>query len=289
MAGNYSDYPDNRLAYHLDGTAGFAYRLGDTPAVLSAGHLATINNDSSDAVSIRGLANGPSSDQHILWGLVFATPMDLDSVFERQQAGGYNSQVLRDVQVSTDTTNGQDGVWSYSRGWSNQVGVVPDYRSTAPVATAASGAKGIRWRLQMSDWINQWDTLAIHLFGKPSSSSDRLDLWDASVDQRIEPAELDWGNAARLTSDTRNFRVKNRSATLTANSITVSTSDTTTSGAMASMMDLSQGGAYAATQNIGALPPGGVSGVLTLRRTWGSSQTLGAHSAIVTAAPGSWT
>jgi hypothetical protein len=291
MAGAYADYPDNRIAYHLDGTVGFANRVGDAPTPLSAGQLWTMNNELTDLVATEDIADWPGGNTiQMMWGLVFPAPLDLDAVFERIFLNGVGSTNLGpDVQTSTNTTNGQDGTWTVLRGFSAGTSVVPDYRSTTPVVSVAAGITGIRWRWGVATAMQNFDVRAVHLFGRYSAASNRLELWDPSVDQRIDPAGLDWGNTPRSTTDTRTFRVKNRSATLTANSIVISAGDSSTAGEIASSLDFNIGSGYAATQNIGNLAPGAISGVVTIRRTLSSVHPLGAAAGLVIATPGSWT
>ena len=300
MAGNYPDYISNRMAYHIDGTVGMVWRLGGgPPTVLSGGQMWTLNNEEDDSVSVDGIAGYTSTDPVYYLALVFPEPRNISAFFSAQTYGGTAAgSATRLCEVSTDTTNGIDGTWTSITGetwdWS-QTNVLPTaYRldgaglTNHNDVTAVRGMRWITYRFGGSQTI-AWSQKAIHLFGRITSPSSRLELWHPTLDQRISPGDLDWGNAPRSTQDTRNFRIKNVSTTETANTITVSIIDSTDSSpSFTDTMDLSQGAGFAPTQTIGNLSPGATSGVLTVRRTFSSTQALSVWAAIIKAEAVSW-
>lgn len=286
MAGNYPDYPNNRLAYHLDGTQVHytSLALGGVLYPHSGGTVAALNNEANTVK----LFDQDRNEVHRTYFL-FPEPRDITHYLYQTISVGDVVDVFQ-VWTSVDTTNGLDGTWVNTGATGITTGGTSTTHRTGivPITSAGTGIKGLQFYLD-TDFYNAADMGNIHLFGRVSSANDRLDFWDPVLDQRIAPAALDWGNSPRSSSATKTFRVKNQSATLTANSVVISAEDSLPSGAMAAGIDFSTGGGYASTQNIGALAPGAISSVITMRRTWAISQPLGPYVAITKAVPGSWT
>lgn len=286
MAGFYADYPNNRIAYHLDGTQVYLSSNGGTPVAASGATITALNDE----------ANTRCLDQerdqvHRLYFL-FPEKRDITAYFYHLAVGGDPIDNFY-VRTSVDTTNGIDGTWVTTGATGRTVGGPNDsYRTGITAMSSGSGIVGIEFFVD-ADFSDAPHLGTIHLFGKTTAGENpnRLELWHPTLDQRLGAAALDWGNAKRSTTDTRTFRVKNHSATLTANSIVVSLADSTDSSpSFTDAHDLSfGGGGYAATQNIGNLAPGAISGVVTVRRTFSSTQPLSVWAAIVQAAAGSWT
>ena len=100
---------------------------------------------------------------------------------------------------------------------------------------------------------------------------------------------IDWGDTVRGTSADRTFRVKNNSATLTANSIQLSTTVlTNTTPSLVNQFEYSDGGAFAQTLDIGNLAPGAISPLITVRRNTDISATLSVWTARIDIEPTSW-
>jgi len=167
----------------------------------------------------------------------------------------------------------------------------PYYRTviTTPSAVAA-GVKAVRFSIHQ----NGGDDVhigSVHLYGKTTTGQNpnRLALWHPTLNQPVEAAYFDWGDAGQGTTADRPFRVKNLSATLSANSITCSTDALTdTSPTVLSQHTLSNGGSFASTASAGTLAAGAISGVLTLRRTLSSSAVMGLWALRVNAVATSW-
>jgi hypothetical protein len=134
---------------------------------------------------------------------------------------------------------------------------------------------------------------AFHVFGRIAAGENpnRLEIWHPTLDQRISAAALDWGNVQRASSANLTFRVKNRSATLSANGVTLSLDSLTdASPSFLSAHQVSADGTnFASTASAGTLAPGAISGVMTLRRTVPSNAVLGIWAARLKAVAASWT
>lgn len=297
MAGLYADAPGLKMQYDLDGSAGFS-ALGAAGAinVLSATDLAQFNDETDNNV-VSGLLNG----FYYLQGIIFPELRDIVAFGYRQTM----SDNAYAVQTSADTTNGEDGSWTTREtidaggATTSFAAVSPTFRTlfrgTGGVADATlpyNGVKSIRFLGNNSNAHGNNISSSLHLYGTPSAglALDRLRIWHATLDQAMGAAGLDYGDFGRGGTIDRTFRIKNNSSSLTANSIVLSIGALTdASPTVLGQQTISQGGAFATTQNIGALAPGAISAVCTLRIASTSSTVLGAWRQRLIATAGSWT
>jgi hypothetical protein len=301
MAGNYPDYINNRMAYHLDGTVGVGWRVGGSTTVLSAGQLQTLNNESDDFVSIQGLGGYTSDDPNYSLALVFPEARDLSGFFTALSYGGSSTgDATRVCETSTDTTNGIDGTWTAIVGqtWDfSQTTVAPDsYRESSAGLTNhtdRTGIVGIRWRMERagSSRTIDWDMKAVHLFGRISAATDRLELWHPTLDQRVGAAYFDWGNAERASTAQIDFRVKNLSGTKTAGATAVTLTTLTDSASAfdnAHTFSDDGGTTWLSSLTLASIAPGAISPVYKLRRVYDASQPLSTWAGYISAIPGTY-
>lgn len=270
MAGNYPDAPGPRIAYDRDGTQGYILTPGPTAvnSNLTSADLAKMNDeDSGDSVSV------PSNNYYVM--LYFPVLMDITAYATWWGRDGLNA-----AQYSADTTNGVDGTWTNFPGSlaTNAGSVVGLRTKIMTLTTPITGVKSIRLRLAgsyggYSDWFN-----AMHLYGQPSATSDRLEFWHPTLDQPLSqtPAYFDYGDVPRGSVITKDFRLKNLSATLTASTITVGVeANTDTTPTFVSQTQFQyNGGGYAATAALGTLGPSSISQPFTAQLSTSASTTL---------------
>lgn len=288
MAGFYPDVTAPRMAYDRDGTVGINIATGYASVVsqLSSGTLLALNDETStNAVNGNGIC------------LIFPELRDLRGILIRyHETGTGSSPSISATQWSANTTNGIDGTWA-------SLGTLGSYGTGDPVqyrqniqSLSANGVRGLRWAQGGGGATITYRT--VHIYGALSAGEnpDRLRMWHPTLDEPLDDnnssdgAYLDWGDVVRGTTQDRAFRIKNNSATLTANSIDLSINvPSDTSPTVASQHTLSDGGLFAATINIGNLAPGSISSVVTLRRTIASNATLSLWTGRITVNPGSWT
>ncbi len=201
--------------------------------------------------------------------------------------GGFSA-----VDTSVNTTNGIDGTWVAQAAPGYTVGAPsPAFRSAVTTLSVA-GIIAIRFRHQNPSGVSDRGPVCAHLYGSIASgvSLDRLRIWHPTLDQEMGAAGFDFGDFGRTGTIDRTFRVKNNSSSLTANSVVLSTTAITdASPTVLSQMSLSQGGAFASTQNIGALAPSAISGICTLRIATSGSTALSVWRQRLVATAGSWT
>jgi hypothetical protein len=199
---------------------------------------------------------------------VFPEKRDLSGVNLRvSQPGSLSSNYL--IETSTNTTNGTDGAWTTAATIldADAKQTIAGQAGRSIVAVSALGVKGVRARGYGG---NSYGGATLHVYGKPTAGQtlDRLAFWHPTLDQEVGGAYLDWGDVKRNTTETRTFRVKNLSATLTANSPRVAMevlTDTTPSvvGQHALSAD---GSTWVSQVTMANLAPGAISPVLSVRR-----------------------
>lgn len=277
MAGFYPDVPANRLAYHLDGTV---VLLKDSSNGLTDITGSSVNLNDEDASS-----------------LVYATPYNaviflfpalrnIQAYFASydRNASSFNPGTL---QASSDTTNGLDGTWStVVNPWVvTENSVVPDYRNSID-AGAASMIKALRFNYTHGGY--SYNLRALHLYGTIplTENPDRLIFWEPINNNETPGPYFDWGDIPRGTASTKQFRIRNNSATQVANSITISASAATYTMAVEFSTD---NVSFASSINIGNLASGATSSILYVRRTVPAGEPLRVQAVRMSAVAGSWT
>lgn len=280
MAGTYPDVPGHRMAYDRDGSAGAIVETSGGVTSLSGGDMVTINDEASGYVAM-----SPSTKS---LAIIFPELRDVvgyAAVYESTDGSAPST-----VYTSVDTTNGYDGTW-VNRGTFVNTTIGAGLRTIQSVTW--SGIKAVRFHGAGGNFGGSNRFLAIHVFGTPASGQNpnRLRLWHPTLDQEITGAYFDWGDVPRSTALTKQFRVKNNSSTLTANSVALTREALTdTSPTNVSAHEFSTDGVnYAGTVNIGNLAPGAISSVLTMRRTTPSTAVLSLWWARIVASASSWT
>jgi hypothetical protein len=288
MAGNYPDAPSWRMAIDRDGTQLVHVAENNTISVGSTTDLRSLN-DEFDA--------GILSDYNGYTVLIFPELRDIDGLFIHWQSGQFGPALNGGVQVSTNTTNGLDGTWT-------SIGATPVNAAANPTkpayrtqisSTTALAVRAVRVKWGNSSYGSSYfsNLLSFHVYGEPApgQNPNRLELWHPTLDEKLPPAYLDWGDVPRSSSADKTFRVKNLSSQQSANSIRVAMEILTDSGApsVVAQHTLSYaGGSYVPQVNIGSLAPGAISGVVTLRRVTPSNAVLSLWSFRVFAESTDW-
>lgn len=283
-------HQDREWVFEKDGTVGF--QLDDSGIIthLSQGELNGLNNEAnSDKVAV-----GRYESQWM--GLIFPQPVD---IIGHYITGRYSSGwAWRHLQTSVDTTNGMDGNWvtRNSNYALSNAAPVPNHRTNI-VSVAWNGIKSVRHGMS-SDGYDSGAWKTFHLYGTISNYAgiDTLRFWHPTLDEPLDDntvadaIHLDWGDVTRGTTADRTFRVKNNSATLTANTITVSTSTLyNTTPTLESQITYDYNGSgFNPTATIPSLAPGAISTVVTVRKATDIGATLGQWSMQTRAEATSW-
>jgi hypothetical protein len=234
----------------------------------------------------------PSGDIRGGYVALVLPPFDLAGYFGIRD----DDRSERTAQYSLDTTNGGDGTWTDMPGWSAQ-GIVakPNYRTELLVFDPViEDVKGVRFGTT-NTLVSRNTYLLLHVYGY-LKGADRLELWHPTLDQRLDGDHFDLGNIARGGAAVDvDFRVKNLSGTLTANSVSLERyvdpdSDTGETTTVEGWHELAyDGGAFSGGPlSIGNLASGAISDVCTLRRELPADQLLGYWSGKLLADADSW-
>lgn len=287
MAGNYMDAPASRLAYDRDGSVVSVSTIGGIVQLLTSAESRALNGETESGFS--------ASDSMYRVAVVFPYPTDIDGVFFTSSANNVTWQ----LQTSKDTTTGIDGTWvSHGAAQTRVMDVKPNYRiaSQLMMTTAgvdSTGVRGVRLVANTS-WGSSVRLKALHIYADISAAAttDRLAFWHPTLDVEVPPAYFDWGNVPRGTSQDRAFRIKNVSADLKANNVSVYT-EALTPGApsVAGMHTISANGGstFLTSATLAQLLPGAISSPLILRRVVPTNAQVSVWSARIAADVANWT
>lgn len=280
MAGFYSDVPGNRFAYHEDGTI-----------VLTKDGSNNLYDVTTSAVNINDeeFSNGINMNGRNSLIFFFPELRDIQGYYVATNTSGsypYGSVTPSSLEVSTNTTNGLDGTWTViANPWIRvNNSTVPQYRQNINAASA-SLIKAIRFNFSAPQADN--DIRTLHIYGSVpvTQNPNRLIFWEPVNNNPAPGPYFDWGDIPRSTAQTKQFRIRNNSSTLTANSITVSSSAVTYTMALEFSTDNIT---FASSVNIGALAPATTSGILYVRRTVPATETLRVQAIRLSAIAASW-
>lgn len=274
----YPDPPGPQIIF--DKMAGF-YNIGSLRSLT----LTELQNIISHTDNVPFTNLTPS--QTAIMGIIFPELHDVVGSYTTS-GRGYAGQ----METSVNTTNGSDGTWvSKYNPFTSQA----NFRSNI-LSVTWTGIIAARWTINNDAFGGKGLWGIHHLYGSPSSSSltanpDRLRLWHPSSDVVLPGAALNFGDIGRTSVNTLQFRVKNNSSTMTANSIVVSAAAIgDASPTVVSVLAFDNAGSgYASSQNIGNLAAGTISGVQTVRISPSSTAALGLWRQRIQAIAGSWT
>lgn len=279
MAGNYPDPPGIRLALDKDGTLAFRRSANDFNAAGTAAPASDLKNVVDDDINTYAYGNSSvSSSGAMFW--IFPSLRDISHVHCSWYAGVT-------FEWSPNTTNGIDGTWN-ALAVTNQPNTREAQRENIQATPTMLGVKAIRYR----SGGGGARTYSLHLYGKPTDTSNRLEFWHPTLDQplRDTPGFLDWGDRPRSSSATKQVRVKNTSAGLTASSITISNEELVASSpTLASQHQVRYaGGSYGATATIASLAPGAISDLIEVKQDLLENAAVGLFTIRLAAEAGSW-
>jgi hypothetical protein len=284
------------MATDLDGTAGVFINNAGTLTALTAGQMQGLADEGNG-----GIGSLLSANQIGYVVYIFPELRDLVAACWIQSTeAGWGTADWK-FQTSADTTTGSDGTWTdrVSGGFTGQVPTKPAFRTTGTAGTAnvinplvVAGVRGVRVRGHTTT-PSEFNPAVFHVYGSIATGQNpnRVDLWHPTLDQPIAGADFDLGDIQQLSTATKTFRIKNRSSTQTANSITLGMIELTPSIPSATSQSglSSDGTTFTSSLSLGNLAPGALSGVLTYRRISSVTASLGPWSMRLAASAASWT
>lgn len=252
----YPALPGNRFAYDVDGTT-VVYRNSDgTVTNLSQAQMQVLQNESPDGTDyIKFNSSGYIS-------FAFPELRDVTGIFYATDETG---TLGGGAEWSPDSGDGMGGTWNVIT--PTVVGTTatkPEYRSNLNVVSL-TGVKAVRVKFPAYVSSNyDFAIRTVHIYGSYAEASDRLEFWHPTLDQRVDAAHFDYGDIRRNETVVKQFRIKNTSATLTANTISLTAGALTNSSPSHTAMHTfsSDGSSYVSSLDVGTLAPGAVSGIL---------------------------
>lgn len=269
----YTATPDRRMPYDNDGTVMVASANGhdytDGASLYPTGTQLLAMNSYACLVMASGL--GSSNGGFGYWWF-FPEQREITGLFVGYSwsgggSGGWTTAPV--VQGSNDTTNGLDGTWETAAIggtlWPTAAGgsatSVDAWRS-AIHSVSFTGPKKVL-RMHGASWgIGGISVSVIHIYGQKGAGQtpDDILFLDGLASYAEFAAVEDFGDVPLATSTTRTFKVKNGSATKTANTINIQCND-------ADFVISTDNVTWVVTINIASLAAGASSGVMYVRNT----------------------
>lgn len=249
----YPTLPDRRMPYDNDGTVVFQ---GDTfNGITSVPSGSTVAAFNATGYVFNGIAGGANA--LVTWWF-FPEQREVSAIYFASDTAALGS-----LAGSNDTTNGVDGTWE-SATFPGGVPSSPastsfDWRSGIKAVSFTGPKRVIKATLSA---IGGRYLLIAHLYGQKAAGQTPDDV--IYLDQATAYAEftapIDFGDMPLGTTAQHQFKVKNASATHTANTINIQCNDT-------DFAISSDGVTWVNTINIASLAAGASSGVLYVRDT----------------------
>ena len=285
---SYPALPDRRMPYHRDGTVVAAGRLyTGVTGYVTGSQLINVNGAT---MASHGGTTAPSGLNPGFW-FFFPEQREITALYAMatsSQPGGGPAwpREFTLISGSNDTTNGLDGTWEVaSVTGTNTNESVYDWRSSIKALSFTGGKSSLRF-------FNSVTTDAVmtpylfHVYGEKAAGETPDDI--IFINHQDTPgveytAPQDFGDRPLGTTVTHQFRVKNASATKTANTVNLQCND--------SDFAISEDGVtWVVTINIASLAAGAESATLYVRCTSPApGALLGPRFAEIVATVGSWT
>ncbi len=292
MAGSYPDNPSRRMAWDDDGSVVLFAEGNDGPLTQGTGPTdysyaiaSTVLKEklNDEDLGTEELAHEARQSSH--FAILFPEKREVDGLYFA--TNGIATEQWTDY--SDDQTNGLDGTWnSFSVGGA---GSEPSdgYRDNI-VSKALSNIIAVRafiGRSQSSSGNNSFKTL--HFYGSvtPGETPDRLLFLDPDNADTEFTKPLDYGDTPRGQTTVDTFKVRNNSASLTANTVQITAIDLF--GGSASWYTYSTDGiSYSATLGIGNLGNGATQ-LVFVKQIVPGAQVPGVYAARTKLNVASWT
>jgi len=198
-----------------------------------------------------------------------------------------NGRVMNALQGSNDTANGGDGTWeaaSFASGYPpNLGGTSTSWRDSVKPCTFSAAKSAVRFTCTVNGDTGRLG--ALHLYGVKSAGQTPNDILFLDGDNAFAEytVDKDFGDRPLGTTVVKQFKLKNSSATLTANTIVVTCND-------ADFAISNDGVTYGTTFTVTSLGAGVSSAVFYIRNTTPApGAALGPRQVRLSAAVGSYT
>lgn len=291
MAGLYPDAPSRRMGLDADGSLLLKVAPNTTTAAITeatAGERDDVNDEEGgvgwNSNNFPGVTHGGSTK----WGWLFPELREIDGVFVAHS----NQLSVTVVDHSPDTTNILDGAWTTEiADIADHATVRPTYR-TAITSTAASSKRAVRVQTGYNGGISSSSQglQAFHVYGEISAGQtpDRLIFIDENTGLEFT-APKDFGDIPRGSSQDFTWRIRNISASLTANTIQYTAQDLYLGSGGWYTHTLPGGATFQGTRQVASLAPATTSGLITTRRVTPGSEDLGTHAGRIYLNVDTWT
>jgi hypothetical protein len=283
---SYSVFTDRAIPYHLDGSVVKIIDLSvGVVKNLTASEMLELNDEDLVSISVDAAAS--------LLVVFFPELRDVSAIFALETGtvslGVIGLRPISALQGSADSTNGLDGTWvdaTLPNGYPEVTSDFDGWRKGIKAITGLAGIKAIRFNLpQVVSGTPKLNIL--HLYGHKTAGQtpDDLIFLDAQNADAEFAIPLDFADRPAGTSAIRQIKVKNVSATLTANNITLESIDPVDDIRLADSED----GPWLTSKTITSLAPNTATAVIFVKCETDAPPTpLGPMRAPIKTSVGAW-
>ena len=284
----YSALPDRRMPYDIDGSVMAVGNVLTNGVLDYATGSDLIELNDSDYAQPANSYFAPGTDAYSSFWLFFPESREVTAGVTLERHTHQVASVV--LQGSNDSTNGLDGTWetpTLAAGAVLQtIGQIDNWRTKIRPISFTGSKRVIRHQfLTNGGFGNSAKLYTVHFYGKKAAGQTPHDL--IFINHQDAPgaeyqAPQDFGDRPLGTTVTHEFRVKNASATLTANSINLQCNDS-------DFAISTDGSTWVTTINIPSLAAGAESATMYVRCTTPNpGAVLGPRFARIVALVGSW-
>lgn len=280
MAGLYPDVPSRRMAWDDDGSL-LGHRFADGSSALT--EMSDVDKGTINDESLTGVTIGGGSQGDVWMFVIFPELREFDGLHVQ----GHGANAIGQIATSGDSTNTWDGTFTQrSAGLDDSQYDLLAYREQI-TSFAVSNVRQVR--IQYDFTGSSKVIRRIHVYGEISSGQtpDRLLFIDELTSLEFALPK-DYAEIPRGSSEDFEWRIRNNSSTLTANTIQYTSESTYESSG--SWYTHTEPGltTYAATQQITSLASSTTTGIITTRRITPAAEGLSLHAARTYLNTASW-
>lgn len=285
MAGSYPDSPSRRMAWDDDGTIMLRH-LDNSGTITELNQtIKTEANDEDD--NVVAISNGFGDGQRYYWIHLFPELREVDGIYVSANSPTFG---ICPLTASTDSTNGFDGTFTSVLADLNieAAQTLTGWRDNI-TSTAKSNVRALKLETIENSGGGGRSWYSTHIYGEitPGQTPDRLLFVEAGSGLEFN-LPIDYGDIPRGSAADLDFKLRNNSAGLTANTVQVTAEDNYKGSG--SWYTFSEGGAFQSTLALASsIGNGADSPTITIRRIVPDTEALLLHTARIQVNAASWT
>lgn len=279
MAGSYPDVPGRRMGWDGDGTVSASIQ---TDSSWTGPEAAVRENSPAEAAELNDEDIGAVTQAYdSLYGWSFLIFPELREIDGISVGGSSAGNGFKAVETSADSTDGISGTWTTAiadvHSTDNPFTLI-DYRDYID-SMAATSRRALRVQRGLVSGQTGAQLRWLHVYGtiSPGSTPDKMIWIDEATGVEFTTA-IDFGDIPRGGSEDVELRLRNDSASLTANNIQYTAESLYESSGGWYTFTLPGGATFQSARQIASLAAATTSGLIVMRRITPGDEDLSLHA-----------